>query len=143
MFVVVLYGTVARYLPLGVTATAWGDVTVRLFLAWLTFFIAALLVRERGHLILDLVVLRLGRRLRLTVTILADFIVMGLLVVMAKEALFLALAHMHYIESTLGVSRALWPLSVFAGAVLMLCYLISMSIKNFREVFRKGGSPQC
>ena len=137
MFVVVLYGTVARYLPLGVTTTAWVDVTVRLFLAWLTFFVAASLVRERSHLTLDVVVLRLSHRLRLAVTILADLVVMGLLVVIAKDALFLALAHMHYIEDTLGISRAAWPLSVFAGAVLMLCYLIGWLIKNFREVFQK------
>lgn len=142
MFVAVLYGTVARYLPLGMTTTAWVGVTVRLFLAWLTFFVAALLVKERSHLILDVVVLRLSHRLRLAVTVLTDFIVMGLLVVIAKEALFLALAHMHYIEDTLGVSRAAWPLSVFAGAVLMLYYLISWSIKNFRVIFQKGDSPQ-
>jgi TRAP-type C4-dicarboxylate transport system permease small subunit len=137
MFVIVLYTTIVRYLPLGVTRTTWGDVSVRLLLAWLTFFIGGLLARDRSHLTLDVVVRLLGRRLRLAVTILADFILLAFFVVIAKEALFLALAHMQYIETTLRVPRGLWPLSLFAGAVLTLCCLISWSIKNIREIFQK------
>jgi TRAP-type C4-dicarboxylate transport system permease small subunit len=110
---------ILRYIVVGATATAWPEALARLLLVWITFWGASVVFREGGHFNIDLVVNRLGQRLRSLTKILADLIVTALLLVVLKEAVVTTAAQMHYLTA------------------LMLSYLTIKAIKGFRRRFQE------
>lgn len=133
-----LYGAIARYLMANVTATAWVEITVRLLLAFICFWVASIVLREGQHFKVDLLERRSGRKLGLSLRALSGLVVMVLLVVIAKESLTIFPVQMHqFTPGTIPLPTGLWPLLLFIMAVLMLAYLIVRTIKNLREAFTK------
>lgn len=111
----------ARYLPF--VRIQWSEEMSRYLFVYLTFIGSALLIAERGHIVVDVMIDRLPRKLRLGVYVLVQLAVLAFLYLFVSGILTLALGSMDTRASSMtwfSMGYLYW--GVWLGGVLMVVY---------------------
>jgi TRAP-type C4-dicarboxylate transport system permease small subunit len=103
--------------------TPWTEEMSRYLFVYLTFFGGAYLIKEKGHITVDVAVERLPRRLRLAVLVLVYLLMLAFLYIFTGGILELTLASVGVRASTMPwFSMAYLYGGVWLGGVLMFLY---------------------
>ena len=117
----VLLQILLRYLPF--IRVQWTEEMSRYLFVYLTFIGSALLINEKGHIVVDVVVDRLPGRLRLGVYVVVQLAVLAFLYLFVSGILTLALGSMDTRAASMtwfSMGYLYW--GVWLGGVLMVVY---------------------
>lgn len=115
----------------------WSIDMAQLLFIWLCFFGAARAMREKGHLGIDLVVRRLGRRHRLMLELTLSAVILIFLALLAVEGYKLTVLNSQRQFGDSGISYAWVTAAVPIGCAMIGVALINNLVKSWRS--RKDG----
>lgn len=111
--------------------TPWTEEMSRYLFVYLTFLGSALLIKEKGHITVDLIVERLPRKLRLVVFVLVQLLMLAFLYLFAGGILELTLGSVNTRASSMTwFSMSYLYAGVWLGGVLMFVYALIEVIKG-------------
>jgi TRAP-type C4-dicarboxylate transport system permease small subunit len=132
----------ARFLPF--IRIQWTEEMSRYLFVYLTFIGAALLIKEKGHIVVDVLVDRLPSRLRLAVYLVVQATVLGFLYLFVSGVLTLAVGSMGTRASSMtwfSMGYLYW--GVWLGGVLMIFYsCLELGGGTLRLLGRRNEAPQ-
>jgi TRAP-type transport system small permease protein len=119
--------------------TPWTEEMSRFLFVYLTFFGGALLIKEKGHITVDVLVERLPRRLRLAVYVLVQVLLLLFLYVFVGGILELALGSAGVRASSMTwFSMSYLYGGVWLGGILMFVYALVEAAKGAVRIVRPG-----
>ncbi|MBA2442097.1 MAG: TRAP transporter small permease [Rubrobacter sp.] len=131
--VLVLLQISQRYFSL--FPTPWTEEMSRYLFVYLTFFGSALLIKEKGHIIVDVVVDNLPRRLRLMVFVLVQLLLLAFLYLFVGGIFELTLTSSNTVASSMTWFSMSWLYGgVWLGGVLMFVYTLIELVKGVMEL---------
>lgn len=111
--------------------TPWTEEMSRYLFVYLTFLGSALLIKEKGHITVDLIVERLPRKLRLVVFVLVQLLMLAFLYLFAGGILELTRDSVNTRASSMTwFSMSYLYAGVWLGGVLMFVYALIEVIKG-------------
>lgn len=117
-----------RYLPV---SAPWTEEMSRYLFVYLTFLGSALLIKEKGHIVVDLLVDRLPRRIGLAVFVAVQLLVLLFLYVFTGGALEMTLASTRTTASSMTwFNMAYLYGMVWIGGLLMALYALIEVVKG-------------
>ena len=133
----VLVQIIQRYVPFVVVQ--WTEEMSRYLFVYLTFIGSALLIKEKGHIVVDVAVEQLPRRLQLVVYVLVQVAVLAFLYIFVSGVLILASTTMETRSSSMPwftMGYLYW--GVWAGGILMFLYTCIEIGKGVVRLIRRG-----
>lgn len=121
IIVLILLQISARYLPF--VRIQWTEELSRYLFVYLTFIGSALLINQKGHIVVDVLIERLPRMLRLATYVLVQVAVLAFLYLFVSGILTLATGSMDTRSSSMtwfSMGYLYW--GVWLGGVLMVVY---------------------
>lgn len=108
----------------------WSEELPRVMLIWLTFLGAGLAMKNRSHLGITLLTSRLNIRAQIFVQIVAHFIMITFLVILAVGGVDVAMLTMPNRSAALQMPTGLVYLAIPVGSLIMILHII-VEIKRF------------
>lgn len=111
--------------------TPWTEEMSRYLFVYLTFFGSALLIKEKGHIVVDVLIESLPRRLRLVVFVLVQLLVLAFLYLFVGGIFELTLTARNTVAASMTWFSMSWLYGgVWLGGVLMFLYTLIEAIKG-------------
>lgn len=128
---------VVRYAPAGVFYASWTEELARLLVVWATFWGAAVVQREGGHMSVDLLYDALPPRGQQILRLLSDLVVLAILCILVAQGWRIAYLQIGQTTITLGISIAAFAYAVPVGGSLMLLFLAWDLLARTRRAFAR------
>ncbi|WP_153393763.1 TRAP transporter small permease [Ornithinicoccus halotolerans] len=127
----VLLQIAQRLLP--IPTMLWTSELSRYLFVYLTFIGSALLVKEKGHIAVDLLMERLPARVRAVVLVLVDLVVLAFLYVFISGIQELTLSNTGTVAATMPwFNQSYLYAGVWLGALLMFLYVTLQLVEGVR-----------
>jgi len=120
----------------------WAEEFARYAFIWLVFFGAVVCTKQKRHIVVDVLVLFLPKRMQSLFHLVVDVAVLGLMAVIIYYGLILT-ASATQPTATLGVPRSLVYAAVPMSAALIFLYGLRDLRHDFSSAMRKGELPGC
>lgn len=137
MTAVVLLQVVMRYVFN--TPLTWTEEFARYIFVYITFLGAGLLVYERGHLFVEVIFSHLPEKVKMTIQLCIDGIVLGFSIYLAVSSS----AAMQFAKGSRSTAMQIpmeyIGLSVMLGAILMILFSLYNIVKDVQNIGGKGG----
>lgn len=119
--------------------TPWTEEMSRYLFVYLTFVGSAYLIKEKGHITVDVIVERLPRKVRLGVLVVVYLLLMLFLYIFVGGILELTLSSVGIRASTMSwFSMSYLYGGVWLGGVLIFVYALIEFLKSLRLLFSRG-----
>jgi TRAP-type C4-dicarboxylate transport system permease small subunit len=131
--VLVLLQIVQRHIP--IPSVPWTEEMSRYLFVYLTFIGSSLLIKERGHIVVDVLMERVPRRPRFVVYVLVELVVLAFLYIFVSGMFRLTLASADAVAPSMQWFRMSYLYAgVWLGGILMLLYTSIEVVKGVRRV---------
>ncbi len=132
---VVIYNAMVRFLPISPNQMAWTEEIGRLLLLWIAFVGAGVITKDEKHFVIDIFTAKMGTRLRLYCLVAGDFLIISFLILLVWETIPVVVGQMGQMTSgAVELPLGIFSLSLLVGSLIMLFFVISKAISNFRNL---------
>ena len=136
---VVAYGVLTRYVLVDVDAIGWPEAAVRLCLVWICFWGSAVVLREKRHFVVDILIARFGRKTQISFKIVQYIIMLVFCITLLTDAIPLTRDQMAFFFGAMDWPLGIQPLSLVVGGILMAIYLVIGLITSMQELLKHDG----
>lgn len=131
--VLVLLQIIQRYVP--IVSVPWTEEMSRYLFVYLTFIGSSLLIKEKGHIVVDVLMERVPRRPRFVVYVLVELLVLAFLYIFISGMQQLTLASTEVVAASMQWFRLSYLYAgVWLGGVLMFLYTTIELVEGLRRV---------
>ena len=133
--VLVLLQITQRYV--GIFSIPWTEEMSRYLFVYLTFIGSALLIKEKGHIVVDVLMERVPRRPRFVVYVLVELIMLAFLYIFISGMQQLTLASTEAVAASMQWFRLYYLYAgVWVGGLLMFLYTTIEIVKGIQRIAR-------
>ena len=133
--VLVLLQIIQRYVP--IISIPWTEEMSRYLFVYLTFIGSSLLIKEKGHIVVDVLMERVPRRPRFVVYVLVELVVLAFLYIFISGMQQLTLASTEAVAASMQWFRLSYLYAgVWLGGILMFLYTTIELAKGIRRIAR-------
>ena len=133
--VLVLLQIIQRYVP--IISIPWTEEMSRYLFVYLTFIGSSLLIKEKGHIVVDVLMERVPRRPRFVVYVLVELVVLAFLYIFISGMQQLTLASTEVVAASMQWFRLSYLYAgVWLGGLLMFLYTTIELVNGIRRVAR-------
>ena len=123
----------------------WSEEFARYMFIYITFIGGGLLIHDRGHIYVEIILDRLQKKKKVWVQLFIDLIIMAFTIYLIPSALASMDAATGSFSTAMYIPMQYITLSVLLGAILMVIFgswNIWLDIQDIKEVVKKGGDAQ-
>ncbi len=117
----------------------WTEELSRYLMVYVTFFASAILLREDKNPRVDIIYMRLPKRVKFVFNTVFYLLILVLLAILFQQGLKAVLSSTGELTPSLRISWAIPYMAIPIGSIAMACQLPYLAIKNYRENWVKGG----
>ncbi|WHH61300.1 TRAP transporter small permease [Petroclostridium sp. X23] len=137
LIVVVFSNVISRYFLHN--SLAWADETARFLFIWITFLGAVLAHDRSEHMNLDIVIQSVPRKVGLTLLVIANLIVVGILILITKGGFTVVIENYEWMTPALEISYGMVYSVVPACGVILLLQTLARIVKIIKLFGSSGG----
>jgi TRAP-type C4-dicarboxylate transport system permease small subunit len=117
----------------------WTEELSRYMMVYVTFFASAILLREDQNPRVDIVYMRLPKRVKFVFNTVFYILILVLMVVLFQQGLKAVTSSAGELTPSLRISWAIPYMAIPIGSIAMACQLPFLAIQNYRENWLEGG----